>query len=498
MEPPGGKRTYEEIVAELLERLQTGGVITDVNPGSVARTLVEAFSLEMALAYARLAYIYEAGFLETATAEALDSVVALLGIRRIAGKQCTGDAVFSRDLRVRDRIEIPEGTELLITQKASKKQVTYRTLARAALDVDQKKVTVPIAVDIPPGAKDADYVLTADDLGEAKQVTTLAGIAAVEIARPTAVRDRKETDDELRERARTLAASAGGGTFRAIKRAVLATGFAKSITFRDKNTAPDDFQPGELEVAVDADLSDDDVAQSIRDAINATKGPGIYVRLRGVDRKLIWMEITVQPVSSLTRDRRQSLRRELEQTIQSAFAALNPGEKLLWNPLQAKLLGVNGVLDLSEVAVAWDGLPQPKAPGREIPEFTLSTLDRVVPPPGWPSAVVRFDDETGVGVSVKVTGTAAQTVRDAVAVAIEGLLTAANDADTEQKRRLTLADFTKAVGGTPGVTVAAVRIREDGQGGEKVLATPDDYYILRQGYRLYLDRQSPEWGAGPS
>jgi hypothetical protein len=112
--------------------------------------------------------------------------------------------------------------------------------------------------------------------------------------------------------------------------------------------------------------------------------------------------------------------------------------------------------------------------------------------------VVRFDDETGVGVSVQVTGAAAQTVRDAVAVAIEGLLTGANDADTEQKRRLTLADFTKAVGGAPGVAVASVRIREDGQGGEKVLATPDDYYILRQGYRLYLDRQSPEWGAGPS
>jgi len=56
--------------------------ITDLNVGSVARTLLEAVSKEMALLYAQLNLAYDSAFLETATGSSLDRVVALLGYHR--------------------------------------------------------------------------------------------------------------------------------------------------------------------------------------------------------------------------------------------------------------------------------------------------------------------------------------------------------------------------------------------------------------------------------
>lgn len=70
--------------------------ITDVNPGSVARTIVESMSREIDYLYEQLNQVYLAGFIDTATGSALDLVVSILGIERKPAEHATGRVTFGR------------------------------------------------------------------------------------------------------------------------------------------------------------------------------------------------------------------------------------------------------------------------------------------------------------------------------------------------------------------------------------------------------------------
>lgn len=70
--------------------------ITDVNPGSVTRTIVESVSREIDFLYAQLNHVYLSGFIETATGSSLDLVVSLLGVDRKPAEPATGTVTFGR------------------------------------------------------------------------------------------------------------------------------------------------------------------------------------------------------------------------------------------------------------------------------------------------------------------------------------------------------------------------------------------------------------------
>lgn len=71
--------------------------ITDINPGSVVRTIVESVALEIDYLYAQLNQVYESGFIDTATGKSLDLVVSMLGISRKEAGFATGEVTFGRN-----------------------------------------------------------------------------------------------------------------------------------------------------------------------------------------------------------------------------------------------------------------------------------------------------------------------------------------------------------------------------------------------------------------
>lgn len=71
--------------------------ITDVNPGSVARTLVEAVSREIDFMYEEMNQVYLSGFIDTAKGSALDMVVSILGIERKPPNRAGGIVTFGRN-----------------------------------------------------------------------------------------------------------------------------------------------------------------------------------------------------------------------------------------------------------------------------------------------------------------------------------------------------------------------------------------------------------------
>jgi len=70
--------------------------LSDTNPGSILRTLVEGISKELELLYQDMDGIYESGFIETASGRSLDMVVSLLGIVRKPSTKSSGQVTFSR------------------------------------------------------------------------------------------------------------------------------------------------------------------------------------------------------------------------------------------------------------------------------------------------------------------------------------------------------------------------------------------------------------------
>lgn len=500
MQPPGGVYRYEEIVTRMLTQLRDGGVLTDVNPGSVVRTLVEAFGREMAEAHARLSLIYEMGFIDTAAGESLDFLVALLGQARIDGLQVVGEAVFTRDGRVAGRVVIPDGTRLGV-QIISGGAARYKTAREAELEAGQNAVTVPIVADPAEGEDPAVHLLSDNVSWEVTQDAPLAGVGSVSIPRATAMRGYRETDDDLRRRVKGLIDAAGGGTIKAMERAILGTGHATGVVFRDANSdGLPKLQPGQLEVVVDGDLALPGAYEAIRDAINQAKGPGILVSLRGITTRSISVQLKVMPSApNLSASRKLALRRSIEQTVQGAIEALKVGEKLLWNPLQAKVLTIDGVLDILEGSVTIDGTPLSLT--REIPSGDLSPLERLVVPAESPAVTILFDGEGTVQLRLWASVEPDPTTGAAIARAVEELIAAKNEAGGPTS--ISYTEVVAAAKGAPGGSildgaVVSVQVIDLLGGGELFLEPGYPSYSLGGDDRLEPHPDGPVWGELPS
>jgi uncharacterized phage protein gp47/JayE len=71
--------------------------LSDINVGSVLRTLVESVSREIEFLYEEMEGVYDSAFIDTAKADALDLVVSILGIKRKEPTRAMGEVTFIRD-----------------------------------------------------------------------------------------------------------------------------------------------------------------------------------------------------------------------------------------------------------------------------------------------------------------------------------------------------------------------------------------------------------------
>lgn len=499
-------------MASLLQGLQNSGLLTDANPGSVVRTLAEAFALELAEAHAKLGVIYDMGFIDTATGDSLDHLVALLGQKRIDSRLVMGEAVFERDARIRGRIVIPESTELLI-KKAGGTEVLYRTVQEAEMQAGQSVVTVPIAADVPSGASADAVILNAEDVGNATQVSVLAGIGSVVVSRPTTSRgNSRESDEALRARLKGLVQSAGGGTYKALERAILATGKVGSVVFRDAGSGGvPELQPGELEVAVDViegDLSNAATYAAIVAAIDQAKGPGILVSLKGTKDTEVALRLTLKlSTANLPLEKREAIRAAAERAVTDAIGQLPVGQKLLWNPLLAKILSVDGVLDIAacEFLIGGASVTPDDPPRGEFPKAGIDPLERLVLAKQGQAIAIAFEGESSVLVrpifdfrpSEPASSRPDAGLRASIARTVENKLKAINA--TNGKRTLLwkdIADAARDVAGAKALLqgralrVQVVSVRG---GGETLLEEGGSYYLGADDV-LNPDPAGPLWG----
>lgn len=264
---PGGRRPQDEtdFDVDYVPR-DARSPITDVNVGSVARTLGESVGREIATVWEQVNQAYRSAFLETATGKSLDLVVAILGLRRKTAEYAAGSVSFYRRAEAGGGYDVTlvEGTPL----RTEKGDATFVTAELRTLQRGQARVDVPVrAAD---GSRGAAGVVPAGAI--TTLLRPLEGIARIANLEPTVLGAADETDDQLRARARAALRALGTATVAALVRAAEEQR-AKVVEVWDPNGAPGRrCDPGTVTLLVE---SEPERFAQVLDAVHRTRAAGV-------------------------------------------------------------------------------------------------------------------------------------------------------------------------------------------------------------------------------
>jgi uncharacterized phage protein gp47/JayE len=328
------KKDFAGIVDGLLADLSSGHggrvALTDTTEGSVVRTLVEAFSRELAVAYAQLDQVYQLGYLDTARGEALDNVVALVGVKRRRGGYLQGTVTFSRATPATADIAIPAGTPV-----AGKGLPPFETTAPTILPTGGMEATVPVrALELPLEAPGLELLKPG---ALTVMVRPLHGVEAVTNRVALVPPQRDETDDELRERARNEVSGANLGTPAALRFALRGLGLSQV----DVQEVPD--RPGVVDVVVGDPGFEALRAEALR-LIEEVRPAGVRVRLSGVSRVWVAVTATLELDKPYAGPERQAVEESLRQSLRAYVESLGVNENVREGKVSNVLAGHPKVL----------------------------------------------------------------------------------------------------------------------------------------------------------
>lgn len=229
--------------------------LTDLQVGSVMRTMTESIALEMARLYAQLEAVYKAGFIDTATGSSLDKVVSLLDVNRFLGTRPSAKMRFSRVAGASGAITVPVGTRILDEQV----KFEYETTETVTMAENQNSVTVT-ARDLEPG----NEPVPADTL--TILAVPIAGVDGVTNPGPASRAAADETDAELRARAKNFLHGSERATLGALREVLVRNQIDGDI---------DDSTPGRILVTPHGDDLEPERLLQLEKELNDTRPAGI-------------------------------------------------------------------------------------------------------------------------------------------------------------------------------------------------------------------------------
>ena len=306
--------------------------LTDINVGSVTRTLSEAIGREIATVYQQINLAYLSGFIDTATGKSLDFVVSILGVTRKTKEFAVGQATFFRDPTVEGNITIPQATELSTT----KGEVIFETTEPRTLQRGQARIDAPIRA----GAKfkgDAGKV----DAGKITNISqVIAGISRVTNFEPTILAAEDESDEDLRLRAKAAIHGLGKATILALTKAVFdSRGTLKEIA--DPNTSVKQTPPGTVTMLVETEPAR---FPGVVAAVNDTRAAGVQVTIVA---RFVFVKprIIVKIPAETTAAGKAKFASEIIAALQQHFEKLGAEKPAPGKALVAAISEVKGVKD---------------------------------------------------------------------------------------------------------------------------------------------------------
>lgn len=252
------KKSREEILSDM-ENLAQNYFGDDINlaENSPLGMILKLFSFIFATVWNTLSDLYNSFYINTATGQQLDDLVAYLGLERLPAARAGGTVTFSGD----EGVEIPEG---FLVETDSSDPIQFETTESGTIDSS--------------GTLDLD--INAVEAGEEGNVSSntitvivnpLSGLNSVTNADPTTGGRDRETDNQLRQRYKNSTDLAGGGTLTAIRANVLqateaSACFIRENTNLDLNYDTNNIPPRAIEPLVLAPTGteiDEDIAEAI-------------------------------------------------------------------------------------------------------------------------------------------------------------------------------------------------------------------------------------------
>lgn len=300
--------------------------LSDINIGSVTRTLSEAIGREIATVYQQVNRAYLSGFIDTAEGQSLDLVVSILGVTRKTKDYAVGLATFFRDPAAGDgNIALPEGI-VLSTEKG---EATFVTIDLRTLQRGQARIDVPIRAG--DGSK--------GDTGEVKSgaITKLSqpitGIARVTNFEATLLGAEGETDDQLRARAKARLRGLGKATLAALAN-VIFEGRATLTEVWDPNSAPAKrSKPGVVTLLVEAEP---ERFPSLTASVHETRAAGVLATV--VARYAFFkLRISANIAPGVTGPGKEKIKSQIIEALQQPVDALSAGDPVKGEDLLAAI-----------------------------------------------------------------------------------------------------------------------------------------------------------------
>lgn len=313
--------------------------LTDINVGSVTRTLSEAVSREINTVYEQINLAYLSAFIDTATGRSLELVVAILGITRKTKEFAVGLETFFRQAGAVGNITIPEGTILATT----KGEVIFETTQPRTLQQGQVRIDAPIRATV-----DFKREKGKVDPGAISQLLQpIAGISRVTNFDATFLGADDETDEELRLRAKAALRSLGKATLAALQRVVLEGG-GKLTEVWDPDGAPDHrSDPGSVTLLIEAEP---ERFASLNTAVQETRAAGVQALV--ISRYVFFKPRILATIApGLTAAGKLQVVDELIAALQGYTDGLSSGQPAEGQAMLKTLKDVEDVVDVKIVDV---------------------------------------------------------------------------------------------------------------------------------------------------
>jgi hypothetical protein len=332
---PFGKRPASgtTVTINYYPRTATPSVITDVNVGSVARTLLEAVATEIASVYGQLNIAYDSGFVETATGSALDRVVALLGYKRFRAGRAVGTVTFRRRPGSPGDVSIPAGTPVTDAQDKIRYETTEAHVMLDSESVAQVRVQ---------GANEATPTVEENKLTVIARA--VAGLSEVTNERPTSRASEDESDEDLRLRIRGALALADKGTLESIRHGLLQMSQVRDVKVVDMPNG----MPGEIALTLSLEGGATVLPPEVIQRIEQLRPAGIRVIAPQITVP-IKLKATVAVVlagSTLQTTEIAKIKAAATDALVNAVKNKGIGELIRIKPLAAAILGDARIVDV--------------------------------------------------------------------------------------------------------------------------------------------------------
>lgn len=370
--------------------------LTDLNVGSVARTLLEAVSRELAALYAQLNIAFDGAFVETAEGTSLERVVALLGFARMRAGRPVGEVTFSRRAGQGGEITIPAGVPVTDTTDT----LRYLTSERYVMLAGQGFAQVRIHGELP-----TTPVVKAGQLSVIQRA--IAGLDAVTNERATARAVEDEGDEGLRVRARDALLAANKGTVEAMRYGLLALHQVKDVSIVEMPNGV----PGEIEVKVqlaEGAGSGDELPSEVIERIEALRPAGIRVIGGRAVSAALAANVGLTLTGAGAPDAEiAAIREAAAARLIAEIGRKGVGERVRLKPLLATLLGDSRIADATlELGPVGGGASESDFQPNSAASALLARADVTFSPVEFTDALAGSDQTVMVTVTAAIAASA--------------------------------------------------------------------------------------------